>query len=759
MTQRKKENVKKRETTYIVEPYSQGFKDWLLNRTTLGTFFNYDLNKEYPPQYHSLENVINNFVTGFKYTLTRLFPFDGYDPISQQITYHNNKKGPVYKDHQFGWLTLLAFFGLPTRPHAVKAKDGTLNPELTFTDVVVNLFGGWKSPWLSLTREQLIVQLIAFFTVKPFVIFPLNVVTGLFKFFVNIVKLAIFIPLHIVGSILHEIFRFLLTSTHKAAFSDWRPILKIPATIFLGLLSLTSLLEIPLIICDRIMKAILTPLVSFRNHLAIGRRVKLLSDRLRKFNAEALENYDPKVPPADPIADTIGYTSALVSFAITAIAWAFILSLAIGAITTFFPALIPAVVATFGWVAQLPFIAGAFGVLQSAIGLSLIPSIIGSLIPFISTLSAFLGLHVSLTLLTSAATVGFSAALIGVPLTYAANKFSNWYVSWYGTQSATRVLIQKKSAGAHDFDPESDDEDDSADIELANKKLLEARSTEQQASVEGRKDSTSKGASAPRDDAQHLVKKVNLSRAQTDHREQQATAKGSAVETSSRTTSVPANSSPRDPAPTDNNTLAFLQQTIGENFQLGKARPGADSFYASFAHGLNQLQQTEEHSIKTLRNQCATTVRQFKGNSADHSWFKAQFNNQVDLAAYNMAVELTADEFQNNDMGLQGQPISGDQNIDGVILCKKYGVNLHIIEICEKEVDVEDFDEENDISSEEEMSTTVSHHLITPEGKSKTITLDEIPDTDTISIVKYNQHFVPVIPVQHDLGIDNSKRH
>lgn len=744
MAKVQEENVKKRHTTYTVKPYSQDFKSWMLNRTTLGVFINYNLNKDYPPQYHSFQNVKNNIVNTFR--LSQLFPFDGYDLKSQQITYHNNKKGPVYIDHQFGWLTFLAFFGLPTRPYAVEAKDGTFNPKLSIIDVIVNLFGGWKSPSSKLTPTQYWLQLIALFTVKPFVIFPLNVVTGVLKFFVNIVKLAIFIPLRIVGLILHEAIHFLLTSTRKVTLSDWPLIRKVPATIFLGLLSLTSLLEIPLMISNRISLAILAPLNSMQYHLARGRSVKILSDSTRKFNAEAHENYDPKVPPADPIADLIGYTSALVSFAITAVAWAFILSLAIGATTTFFPALIPAVVATFGWVAQIPFIAGALGIAQSIVGLTVIPSFIGFLTPFISMLSAFLGLQASLTLLTSAATVGFSAALIGVPLTYAANKFSNWYVSWHGKQPAKTVLSRKKSAGADDFDPANDDENDS-DNELENKKLLGARE-KKRVSEHGKKDGADHTTSDPRVDAKYLAHQAQYAQIQTDHREQHANATGNAAETSLQLQHPRTALFNRDTDRTRKAT-ALLENDIGNRYQIGEAFSRGDCFYDAFAQALNQLKNTGAHTIKSLRTQCANIVRSFKADSPEQKWLQKLIPDQGNLAAYNMKVDLTADECTNVDFGLDKHAIWGNPDIDGVLLCKKYGVNLHIIDIHEHEV-------EEDSETQAETLNFVLHRLITPTAPSKTMDLDEIPDENTITIINYHDHFVPAFPTTR-LQMNNAK--
>lgn len=743
MAKVQEEIVEKRQTTYKVEPYSQRFKDWILNRTTLGVFINYGLNKDYPALYHSLADVKNNFVTPFKYTLTGLFPFEGYDLTSQQITYHNNKKDHVYKDHQFGWLTFLAFFGLPTRPYAVAAEDGTFNPKLRLIDVVVNLFGGWKSPSSKLTPTQYWLQLISFFTIKPFVIFPLNVVTGLFKFCVNTVKLAIFIPMRFVGFILHEIIHFLLTSTRKVTLSDWPLMGKVPATFFLGILSLTSLLEIPLIISHRILQAILAPLTSMQYHLAKGRSVKILSDSTRKFYAKALDNYDPKVPPADPIADTIGYTSALVSFAITAIAWAFILSLAIGAITTFFPALIPAVVATFGWVAQLPFIAGALGIAQSIVGLTVIPSIIGFLTPYISTLSAFLGLQASLTLLTTAATVGFSAALIGVPLTYAANEFSNWYVSWYGTQSAATVLNPKKSAEADDFNSASDDENNS-DNKLDNKKLLVPH-RQKQASVETGKGSTNNSAQGPRGPAKKLTEEVQLSQVQTVRRDQQASATGEAAEISLQPQHPRTALFNRDTDRT-RKAKALLETDIGNRYQIGEAFSRGDCFYDAFAQGLNELKNTGAHTIKSLRTQCANIVRSFKANSPEQKWLQKLIPDQGNLAAYNMKVDLTADECTDVDFSSDKHAIWGNPDIDGVLLCKKYGVNLHIIDIHEHEAE-----EDSDSKTQAETLNFVSHRLITPTEPSKTMDLDKIPVNNTITIMCYHEHYVPAFPT-HNLN-------
>lgn len=456
--------TQKRELVYKKEPYTSRFKDWILNRTIPGIFINnYILRKEVPEYIH-LKTIATHFVQVFKNTLSRLFPFDGYDTINQEITYHNNKKGPVYKDHNFGWLTLLAFFGLPTRPHAVKAKDGTLNPSLTLVDVLINLIGGWKSPAENLSRRQYILQWIALFTVKPLVILPLNIITGVIKLLQNIIKLIVFVPFTMAWFILSQISYALMTLTYNVVKSN-RPLpLKIIPTAIWGTLSLISLIDIPLLIVSRVLPAIIMPLVSIKNSNAKGREVAILSDKFRRRLAMLTPNTTgekaTKNPP-DPIADLIGGASALGSFFITAFAWAIILPLLVGAVMTFFPALIPAVVATLGWVAHVPFITAAYSAAQSVLAVTIIPSMVASVIPIISTLTTALGLQISASLVVSLATVGFSAACIGVPTTYYANKFSDWYVSWYGPAEKVQAqreevelkeTHEKDNKGEHDFD-------------------------------------------------------------------------------------------------------------------------------------------------------------------------------------------------------------------------------------------------------------------------------------------------------------------
>ncbi len=458
--------VENRQLEYKKEPYSSSFKDWILNRTITGNFINHFILSKAVPEYIHLETIATQFVQAFKNNLSRLFPFDGYDTINQEITYHNNKKGPVYKDHNFGWLTFLAFFGLPTRPHAVKAKDGTLNPSLTVVDVLINLVGGWKSPAENLSRRQYIIQWIAVFTVKPFLILPLNIITGVIKLLQNIIKLIVFVPFTMAWFIHTQISLALMTSIYYVVKSNWSLLPKIIATAVLGILSLISLIDIPLLLVNRVLQAIIRPLDSIKGSNAKGREVEILSNKFRRslaiFTPNTTGEKATKNPP-DPIADLIGGASALGSFFITAFAWAIILPLLVGAMMTFFPALIPAVVATLGWIAHVPYIAAAYGAAQSVLAVTIIPSMVASLIPIISTLTTALGLQISASLLVSLATVGFSAACIGVPTTYYANKFSDWYVSWYGpaekVQAQREEVVLKEthetdkdSYGEHDFD-------------------------------------------------------------------------------------------------------------------------------------------------------------------------------------------------------------------------------------------------------------------------------------------------------------------
>lgn len=489
-----------RQLPHNIKPYSLRFRDWIMNRTTLGTFIDYFILHKGTPQYLTPKTITSHFKQSFKYGLTSLFPFDGYDPITQQIIYHNNKKGPVYTNHAFGWLTLLAFFGLPTRPHAVEAEDGTLNPQLTAKDVIINLFGGWKSPAKNLSRRQAILQWIAVFTVKPFVIFPLNVITGIFKLVQNIIKLAIFVPFKIIDVIISHISYALLTSTYKTATSSLRLVPKVFATAILGTLSLISLAGIPLLIANRILKAIINPLHSIRSSFNIGRQLDTWGVNQNKKNNNA-----KKTP--NRIADIIGYASGAGSLIITIIAWTILLPLIVGAVLTAFPALVPAVIATLGWIAHVPFIAGAFGVAQGAfatLGTTALATTLSSLFaPIITSLSAFFGLQISANLLASLATVGFIAAPAGVALTYAANKFSDWYASWYGPAeklaSDEIPLVNTSNADSeddrqneHDFDTEISP---SPDVQQKAEKLLRAK--EEAEKIEDATTATGNSASAP----------------------------------------------------------------------------------------------------------------------------------------------------------------------------------------------------------------------------------------------------------------------
>ncbi len=448
-----------REEVPALKPYSQPFRNWLLDRITLGYFINHFTFTKDSPLYNSPSVISSDIITWLKNTLTSLFPFEGYDSITRQITYQNNQKGPVYKDHTFVWLTLLAFFGLPTRPHAVKAANDTLNPSLTFTDVMINLLGGWKSPAANLSRKQKIVQWIAIFTVKPFIILPLNIFFGLLKLCQNIFKLILILPYRIIIILIGLLDHFLVTTTYKVASSRLGTVPKVIATGLLGILSLISLIEIPFIIVNRTLSAIITPLQSMKSSYATGRSVNLtvvangLQTAITKL-VFAILNFFTKAnlkspsfgekPPAeeiisDPTADLIANLSAAGSFFITAFAWAFIVPLAIGVIMTFFPAVAPFIVATFGWVTHVPFITAAYGAAQSIIGFTIIPSIIISITPYITVLSTALGLQLSVNLIISAATIAFIAAPVGIGINYAANRFSDWYASWYGPAEKTTI--------------------------------------------------------------------------------------------------------------------------------------------------------------------------------------------------------------------------------------------------------------------------------------------------------------------------------
>ena len=166
---------------------------------------------------------------------------------------------------------------------------------------------------------------------------------------------------------------------------------------------------IPLII-----RAITSPEKSARMALAFGRELKLSIFGVK-------------------VGNIVGVIGAAISIAISIVAWTIAFPLAIGAIVSFFPVVVQAVVV---WVANLPvvgaFLSSVYASLQVAglaLGTALQP-VLGAIFgPVLGFLSTFLGLHLSATVVMVGTTLGMLLVSVGVMASGVADGLSDWWAS------------------------------------------------------------------------------------------------------------------------------------------------------------------------------------------------------------------------------------------------------------------------------------------------------------------------------------------
>jgi hypothetical protein len=422
--------------------YSASFSEWLLTRSTLGLFIYYQVFHPYPQNIFSYPPTLKQFTLKRGFIAT--YEFDGYDVTTNDVVYPDHKKEPLTTNFSDGWLLLFSFLGFPSRPSAVKDEQGNITPQLTGWQFIVNLFGGWKSPWSRLTPLQFTSQFIAAFTVKPFVIMPLKLVLIPLKFSVNIIKLVtVFLPLilRFFIAILTAVLITLTTTVlelHKRIHIEnaalailLRGVQYLVVAILSVLAIAVGIAEIAINISSRIGMAITSPAKSVRFHFSHGSTLKitLFGEQVGKI-----------------IAYTVGVISALVSIAITAVAWAILLPLAISAVLTFLPVLAPAVLGTLTWFAHLPLIATLLGMANGAfatVGTNAFAAALSSFFaPIITPLSALIGVELSTTVLVAGATLGFCAAPIMAFLSHIADNLSNRWASWSWQQKIGKADSQ-----------------------------------------------------------------------------------------------------------------------------------------------------------------------------------------------------------------------------------------------------------------------------------------------------------------------------
>lgn len=179
----------------------------------------------------------------------------------------------------------------------------------------------------------------------------------------------------------------------------------------------------------------------------------------------------------------------------------------------------------------------------------------------------------------------------------------------------------------------------------------------------------------------------------------------------------------------------LLANGLSDSSMLGQAKDNGDCFFDSLAQILNVLQQTNKHSVKSLRLCCHAYYDAHKDevnawNQRDHQ--------SVDQGDDYYCIQYTADELE-GDIGAtlnHRSPIWGRPFVEGVILCRQLDLNMiHVVEVL------------NDPESDQLICT---FHLITQEGYQAISDAQAMPllkdaTVPTLIVTQGGLHFVPLL--------------
>ncbi|GFR17855.1 uncharacterized protein TNCT_368471 [Trichonephila clavata] len=177
-----------------------------------------------------------------------------------------------------------------------------------------------------------------------------------------------------------------------------------------------------------------------------------------------------------------------------------------------------------------------------------------------------------------------------------------------------------------------------------------------------------------------------------------------------------------------NQLLETLRKKLPEGFKIGAAVGEGDCFFDSVAQGLNELKDkglitgSKGFSVKSLRESCKQYAQQVD-QSKEGSWLDNALKVEIEeLCEYIPRIEFTAEDIKNASSGSEikilklENVIWGRTEIEGKMICEKYGVKVRTIELRDKEID----------------------GLHVTKGKVGT-------GNNIIYIVNYRNHFVPLL--------------
>ncbi|GFU91911.1 uncharacterized protein TNCV_2085881, partial [Trichonephila clavipes] len=174
--------------------------------------------------------------------------------------------------------------------------------------------------------------------------------------------------------------------------------------------------------------------------------------------------------------------------------------------------------------------------------------------------------------------------------------------------------------------------------------------------------------------------------------------------------------------------LDALREKLPEGFKIGAAVGEGDCFFDSVAQGLNELKDkglitgSRRFSVKSLRESCKQYAQQVN-QSEKGSWLDNALKGEGEkLRKYIPRIEFTAEDIENANSSSEitipklENAIWGRPEIEGKMICEKYGAKIRIIELRDEEIG--------------------GLH----------VTEDKVGmDDNIIYIVNYRNHFVPLL--------------
>ncbi|GBM02222.1 hypothetical protein AVEN_108786-1 [Araneus ventricosus] len=142
-----------------------------------------------------------------------------------------------------------------------------------------------------------------------------------------------------------------------------------------------------------------------------------------------------------------------------------------------------------------------------------------------------------------------------------------------------------------------------------------------------------------------------------------------------------------------NQFLELLRKKLPEGFKIGAAVGEGDSLFDSVAQGLNELRDkglitsTRRFNVKSLRESCKQYAQEVNQSKKD-SWLdKALKGEGRKLRKYIRNIGFAATDIENTSSGSEIKIIWGRPEIEGEMVCEKYGIKVRIIELRDEDIE------------------------------------------------------------------------